>query len=210
MEASENSLANSGANSVSQPEMPKESSTAPAAGQRPLAITILAIYSLILAVITIIPQLYYVLYAINPHVFPIGPNANPLGAIWYNYILNGQQGGYLHVDPGTLAGAIEDAFMLGPLYLTTGIGLLNLSKWVYPVGLISGAMIFYANLYFLLSGTRQPEDLLIAPNGCGHNRAARSTRSWRSRARATYRYTRGAGSLCRSGSCATGDSQLAL
>ena len=123
------------------------------AKSRPISVTILAVFSLLLGIVTGIPQLYYVLYAINPHVFTIGPNANPLGAIWFNYILNGQQGGYLHVDAGTLAGAIEDAFMMAPLYLTTGIGLLGLRKWVYPVGLITGAMIFYANLYFLLSGT---------------------------------------------------------
>ena len=141
-----NSAATLGAD---QPAVTKETTTK----NRPLAITILAIFSLLIGVIDGIPQLYYVLYAINPHVFPIGPNANPLGAIWYNYILGGQQGGYLKVDPGTLAGAIEDAFMLAPLYITTGIGLLRQSKWVYPVGLITGSMIFYANLYFLLSGT---------------------------------------------------------
>jgi hypothetical protein len=123
-----------------------------AADSRSLDITALAVFSLLLAVVTGIPQLYYVLYAINPHVFTIGPNSNPLGSIWFNYILGGQQGGYLHVDAGTLGAAIEDAFMMAPLYLATGIGLLRRSKWVYPVGLITGAMIFYANLYFFLSG----------------------------------------------------------
>ena len=54
---------------------------------------------------------------------------------------------------GWLAGAIEDAFMLGSLYLVTGIGLLRRRSWVVPVGLITGAMIFYADLYFVLSGT---------------------------------------------------------
>jgi hypothetical protein len=141
-----------------QPEAPVQASAASVTGKRPLAITILAVYSLLLAIITFIPQLYYVLYAINPHVFPIGPNANPVGAIWFNYILGGQQGGYLNVDPGTLAGALEDAFMMSPLYLATGIGLLSLRRWVYPVGLITGSMIFYANLYFFLSGT------LVAPH----------------------------------------------
>jgi hypothetical protein len=120
--------------------------------KRPVAVTIIAVYSLLLGLITLIPQLYYVLFALNRQVFPIGPDVNPLGAVWYSYIANGQQGGYLQVDPGTLAGAIEDAFMMGPLYLITGIGLLGLRKWVYPVGLITGAMIFYANLYFLLTG----------------------------------------------------------
>jgi hypothetical protein len=120
--------------------------------KRPVVITAIAVYSLLLAAITLIPQLYYVLFALNRQVFPIGPDVNPLGAVWYSYIANGQQGGYLQGDPGALAGAIEDAFMMGPLYLITGIGLLRLRKWVYPVGLITGAMIFYANLYFLLSG----------------------------------------------------------
>ena len=159
MEASESSQANAVVtDGHDQPEAPMQVSAAPSTGKRPLAITILAVYSLLLAIITFIPQLYYVLYAINPHVFPIGPNANPVGAVWFNYILGGQQGGYLNVDPGTLAGALEDAFMMSPLYLATGIGLLRLRKWVYPVGLITGSMIFYANLYFLLSGT------LVAPH----------------------------------------------
>jgi hypothetical protein len=123
------------------------------AEKRPIAVTILALYSLALAIVTGIPQLYYVLFAINRQIFPIGPHVNVLGAVWYGYIASGQQGGYLQVDPGTLAGGIEDAFMMGPLYFITGLGLLSLRKWVFPVGLITGAMIFYANLYFLLSGT---------------------------------------------------------
>lgn len=142
MDASESSSASSPANAA---EIRNTS-------HRPLSITTLAGFSLLLGIVTGISQLYYVLYAINPHIFTIGPNANPLGAIWFNYILGGQQGGYLHVDAGTLAGAIEDAFMMGPLYVITGIGLLRLRRWVYPVGLLTGAMIFYANLYFLLSG----------------------------------------------------------
>lgn len=133
--------------------------TAPAAApavtatKRPLAITLLGVYSLLLAVVTGIPQLYYVLFAINRGAFPIAPDANPLGAVWYNYILGGHQGGYLQVDPGVLAGAIEDAFMMALLYLATAIGLLRLRRWAYPVGLITGAMIFYAILYFIFSGT---------------------------------------------------------
>src|SRR5215469_12513883 len=123
------------------------------AQKRPVAVTILAGYSLALAIVTGLPQLYYVLFAINHQIFPIGPHVNFLGAVWYGYVANGQQGGYLQVDPGSLAGGIEDAFMMGPLYFITGLGLLSLRKWVFPVGLITGAMIFYANLYFLLSGT---------------------------------------------------------
>lgn len=125
-------------------------------GRRPLWLSILAVYSGLLGVITFIPQLYYVLFALQPQLFPIGPKANPLGQIWYSYILGGHQGGYLQVDPGTLAGAIEDAFMLGPLYIVTGFGLWLRRAWVVPVGLITGAMIFYANLYFLLSGLLNP------------------------------------------------------
>lgn len=117
---------------------------------RPLAITILAGFSLLLGIVTAIPQLYYVLFAINQQVFPIGPNAsNPLGQVWYWYILNGDNT-YRHVNPGVLAGAVEDAFLLGPLYLATGIGLLRRGAWVVPVGLMTGAMIFYAILQFFL------------------------------------------------------------
>ena len=43
--------------------------------------------------------------------------------------------------------------MLSPLYLVTGIGLLRRRPWVVTVGLITGAMIFYAILYFIFSGT---------------------------------------------------------
>jgi emopamil binding protein len=122
----------------------------PSQSARPLAITILAGFSLLLGIVTAIPQLYYVLFAINQQVFPIGPTAgNPLGQVWYWYILNGDNT-YRQVNPGVLAGAVEDAFLLGPLYLATGIGLLRRSAWVVPVGLMTGAMIFYAILQFFL------------------------------------------------------------
>ena len=81
-------------------------------GGYPLWLSILAGYSLLLGLITTIPQFYYVLFAL--HIVTIGPNSNPLGQIWYSYILNGDNS-YLKVDPGTLAGAVEDAFLLGPL-----------------------------------------------------------------------------------------------
>jgi hypothetical protein len=127
--------------------------TTPAsATRRPLAITLLAAYSLLIGVVTFIPQLYYVLFALNRAVFPIGPDANPLGALWYNYILGGHQGGYLSVDAGTLAGGLEDVFLLGPLYIATGVGLLRRSRWVRIAGLLTGAMGLYSILYFLLSG----------------------------------------------------------
>jgi hypothetical protein len=142
--------------SVQSPPAASSTAAAPARPRRPLWLTLLAAYSLLLGLITFIPQLYFVLFAINRQVFPIGPHANPLGQIWYSYVFNGDQSGYTTVDPGTLAGAIEDAFMLGPLYLIVGVGLLRRSRWVVPVGLITGAMIFYANLYFFLSGILAP------------------------------------------------------
>ncbi len=40
--------------------------------------------------------------------------------------------------------------MLGPLYVVTGIGLWLRRSWVVPVGLITGAMIFYAIVGFFL------------------------------------------------------------
>lgn len=107
----------------------------------------LAVYSFILAVITAIPQFYYVLFGL--HLVAIGPNTNPLGEVWYWYILSGDSS-YRHVDPGILAGAVEDAFLLGPLYFATGLGLARNSRWVYPVGLITGAMILYAIIGFFL------------------------------------------------------------
>lgn len=120
------------------------------ARRRPLSISVLAGFSLLLAIVTGIPQLYYVLFAVAPGVFPIGPSTNPLGEVWYWYILNGDNT-YRQVDPGVLAGAIEDAFLLSPLYLATGIGLLGLRRWVIPVGLLGGGMIFYAIVQFFLS-----------------------------------------------------------
>lgn len=116
-------------------------------GGHPLWLSILAGYSLLLGIITTIPQFYYVLFAL--HIVTIGPNSNPLGQIWYSYILNGDNS-YLKVDPGTLAGAVEDAFLLGPLYIATGVGLWLRRPWVIPVGLITGAMIFYAIIGFFL------------------------------------------------------------
>ncbi|MFI5272737.1 MAG: hypothetical protein ACHQ4H_06855 [Ktedonobacterales bacterium] len=117
--------------------------------RRPVAITVLAGFSLLLGIVTGIPQLYYVLFAISSHVFPIGPNTNPLGEVWYWYILNGDNT-YHQVDPGVLAGAVEDAFLLAPLYLATGIGLLGLRRWAVPVALLCGGMIFYAIVGFFL------------------------------------------------------------
>jgi hypothetical protein len=110
--------------------------TTPKREPTPFWLYILGGFSLLLGIVTAIPQFYYVLFAINPHVFPIGPNTNPLGDVWYSYILVGDNS-YQKVDPGILAGAVEDAFLLGPLYFTTGIGLLRRSSWVFVVGLTS-------------------------------------------------------------------------
>ena len=117
------------------------------ATRRPLWLSILAGFSLLLGIVTAIPQFYYVLFAL--HLVTIGPNSNFLGYIWYSYILNGDNS-YLKVDSGILAGAIEDAFLLGPLYFATGIGLWLRRPWVIPVGLMTGAMIFYAIIGFFL------------------------------------------------------------
>jgi len=117
--------------------------------RQPIWLLALGGFSLLLGVVTAIPQLYYVLFGINSHFFSIGPNSNPLGQIWYWYILSGDNS-YQKVDPGILAGAVEDAFLLGPLYIATGIGLLQRRKWVVPVGLMTGAMIFYAIVGFFL------------------------------------------------------------
>ncbi len=127
-----------------------ESATIPTtAARNPAWLLVLAGFSLLLGIVTFIPQFYYVLFGINSHIFTIGPSSNPLGQIWYWYILNGDNS-YQKVDPGILAGAVEDAFLLGPLYITTGIGLLQRRSWVVPVGLITGAMIFYAIIGFFL------------------------------------------------------------
>jgi hypothetical protein len=126
--------------------------SAPAANQtqRPFWITILAGVAFLLFVITGPEQFYYVLYGINPHVFGIGPHTNFFGELWYSYVLSGDSS-YTHLDPGLLTGAIEDAFMLAPLYLATGIGLLLRSPWVVPVGLLTAGMVWYAILYFILT-----------------------------------------------------------
>ncbi len=125
---------------------PVATATAPRA-TRPHWLSALTAYSLLLGVITTIPQFYYVLFALG--LVTIGPHSNPLGQVWYWYILSGDNT-YQKVDPGVLAGAVEDAFLLGPLYLATGIGLWQRRTWVIPVGLITGAMILYAIIGFFL------------------------------------------------------------
>ncbi|HLV99012.1 MAG TPA: hypothetical protein VKT82_10070 [Ktedonobacterales bacterium] len=117
------------------------------ATKRPLWLSILACFSLLLGVITFIPQFYYVLFGLG--LVHIGPNSDPIGQVWYWFILNGDNV-YRKVDPGYLSGAVEDAFMLGPLYIATGVGLWLRRPWVVPVGLMTGATIFYAIVGFVL------------------------------------------------------------
>jgi hypothetical protein len=103
------------------------------------------------------------LFAVGRHYWPssallrtfalgavsIGSHSNPLGEVWYWYIVSGDNT-YSKVGPGVLAGAVEDTFLLGPLYLATGVGLLKRSAWAVPVGVITGAMIVYAIVGFFL------------------------------------------------------------
>ena len=51
--------------------------------RRPLWLSILAFFSLLLGIVTTIPQFYYVLFAL--HLVTIGPNSNLLGQVWYSY-----------------------------------------------------------------------------------------------------------------------------
>lgn len=115
----------------------------PSGGRRPWWLVALAVFSFLLSLVTAVPQFYYVLYAL--HLVTIGPHSNVLGQVWYWYNFNGDNN-YVKVDTGLLSGAVEDAFLLGPLYLVTGIGLLARRRWVVPVGLMTGAMLFYGTL----------------------------------------------------------------
>jgi len=120
--------------------------------RRSISILVLTVFSFVLAIITGIPQLYYVLFSL--HLVPIGPNinplTNPLGWVWYTYILHGEAG-YDKIDPGLLSGAVLDVFLLSPMYFATGIGLARRHAWVVPVGLITGGLILYGIVYFFLS-----------------------------------------------------------
>lgn len=115
----------------------------------PGSIIALAILSFVLAIITGPQQFYYVLFAINPHVFGIGPHTNFFGQLWYAYVLNGDNS-YTRFDSGLFTGAVEDAFMLAPCYFACGIGLLRRSRWVVPLGLFTAGMIWYAIIYFIV------------------------------------------------------------
>jgi hypothetical protein len=134
----------------------------PQASNRPWWLVILGGFSVLLGVVTFLPQWYYIFYYVNAVV--ASPHANILGQIWYWY---GTQidTSALSKDSGTLAGAVEDAIMLGPLYIISGIGLLRLSPWVQRIGLLTGGMSLYAILYFILGDTfnnvSSVENLLI-------------------------------------------------
>ena len=118
--------------------------------KRPIWLSILAILYLVLGIVTAIPQLYYVfLYA---HLVTASPHANLLGQIWYWYGTSVDTGA-LSRDSGTMAGALEDAFFLGPLYIASGIGLWGRQAWVRAVGFITAGGGFYAILYFVLTYT---------------------------------------------------------
>jgi hypothetical protein len=123
------------------------------AARRPWWLIALAVYSILLSLITGIPQFYYVLYGL--HLVTIGPHSNLLGQVWYWFNGAGESGYVGHVDQGLYAGAVEDAFLLAPLYLATGIGLLARRRWVIPVGLMTGAMIFYGTLQLYIGDAFQ-------------------------------------------------------
>jgi len=60
---------------ISPPERPQQQA------RRLLWLSILAGLSLLLGLITTLPQFYWVLFAL--HLVTIGPNSNLLGQIWY-------------------------------------------------------------------------------------------------------------------------------
>jgi hypothetical protein len=112
----------------------------PTAGRRPWWAIALAVFSFLLFLVTEGPQFYYVLYEVN--LVPIGPHTNPLGQVWYWYVFHGDNSVLGH-NSGAFGGALEDAFLLDPLYVATGIGLLLRRRWTVPVGLMGAAMLFY-------------------------------------------------------------------
>lgn len=121
----------------------------PESRRLPMSVIALAVLSFVLALITGPQQFYYVLFAINPHLFGIGPHTNPFGELWYAYVLNGDNS-YTHFDAGLFTGAVEDALMLAPCYLACGVGLLRRARWVRPLGIFTAGMIWYAIVYFIV------------------------------------------------------------
>ena len=118
--------------------------------KRPIWLAILAVLYVLLGVVTAIPQLYYIFYYAN--LVAASPHANLLGQIWYWYGTHVDTGA-LSKDSGTMAGALLDAFFLGPLYLASGIGLWGRRPWVRQVGLLTAGGALYAILYFIFTYT---------------------------------------------------------
>jgi hypothetical protein len=110
----------------------------------------------------LIPELYYVLFGF--HLVLIGPHTNPLGEVWYWYNYNGESG-HLKPDQGALDCSFNGAFMMGPLYIVTTIGLILRRAWVVPVGLVTGGAISYAIIYFVAGDfhTGLPSVTNVAP-----------------------------------------------
>jgi len=116
--------------------------------KRPIWLSILAVLYLILGIVTFLPQFYYLLYFVG--LVTPSPHADILGQIWYWYGHNIDTAA-LKTDSGTATGAIEDAFMLGPLYITTFFGLWGLRPWARTIGFITAGGGFYAIMYFILT-----------------------------------------------------------
>lgn len=114
--------------------------------KRPIWLAILAVLYVLLGIVTAIPQLYYVFYYAN--LVAASPHANLLGQVWYWYGTQVDTGA-LSKDSGTMAGALLDAFFLGPLYIASGIGLWGRRPWVRQVGLLTAGGALYAILYFI-------------------------------------------------------------
>jgi hypothetical protein len=114
----------------------------------PLWLYVLAGYSLLLGIGTGIPEAYYALFGL--HLVDIGPHSNLIGQIWYWFNNNGESG-YIPPDAGFWAGAVLDGLLLGPLYIISSVGLWQRRRWVIPVGLCAGSMLFYGTMLLILS-----------------------------------------------------------
>jgi len=115
----------------------------------PRWVVALAAFSLLLAVVTGVSQLYWVLFALDPETFRIGTDTNWIGVAWEGHVRAGDAA-YGRPDAALLAGALLDGLVLGPLYAATGVGLLRRRAWVVPVGLLTAGMLLYGVLAYLL------------------------------------------------------------
>jgi hypothetical protein len=125
-----------------------EAVPSPAPLRVPVWLKVLAVYSLLLGIITWIPEVYLTLYGL--HLVDIGPHSNPLGQVWYWFNFNGETG-YIKLDSGFWAGAVLDSTLLGPLYIICFYGLWTLRRWVIPAGLIVAALLFYGVMLLIIS-----------------------------------------------------------